>query len=47
MHAQFAFDILVNETPGMCKLQDAALNMGCSVSAVRESFEKLYGIKRT
>lgn len=44
--AQFSIEILVNEAPGMCKLQDAALTMGLSVSAVRESFERHYGIKR-
>lgn len=46
VQAQFSIEILVNEVPGMCKLQDAALTMGLSVSAVRESFERHYGIKR-
>jgi hypothetical protein len=44
--AQFSVEILVNEVPGMAKLQDAALTMGMSVSAVRESFERHYGIER-
>jgi hypothetical protein len=43
---EFALEVLVNETPGMCKLQDAALTMGLSVSVVRESFERHYGIQR-
>jgi hypothetical protein len=46
VNAQFALEVLVNEIPGMCKIQDATFTMGVSVSAVRESFEKHYGIKR-
>jgi hypothetical protein len=46
VNCQFALEIVVNEAPGVCKLQDAALTMGTSVSAVREGFERHYGIKR-
>ena len=39
VNCQFALEIIVNETPpGICKLQDAALTIGASVSAVREGF---------
>jgi hypothetical protein len=44
--AQFAFEIVVDEVPRMTRLQDAAMAMGLSVSGVRESFERHYGVTR-
>lgn len=45
VHSNFSLEIVVNEVPRL-KLQDAALAMGLSVSAVRERFEQSYGINR-
>jgi hypothetical protein len=46
VHGQFSFEIVVDEAPKMFKLHDTALAMGLSVSGVRESFERCYGITR-
>lgn len=46
VNAKFAFEIVVDEVPRMTRLQDAALAMGWSVSGIRESFEKHYGVTR-
>jgi hypothetical protein len=45
MQPKFTFDIVVDETPRV-RLQEMALAMGVSVQAVRESFERHYGITR-
>lgn len=42
---KFTFEIMVNETPRV-RLQEIALAMGMSVSAVRERFEAHFGIAR-
>ena len=46
MNAKFAFEVVVDEAPRLTLLQDAALAMGLSVSGIRESFERQYGVKR-
>ena len=45
VHANLALEITVDETPRM-RIQDAAMAMGLSISAIRESFERHFGIKR-
>jgi hypothetical protein len=46
VQGQFTFEIVVDEAPRMFKLHDTALAMGLSVSGVRESFERCYGVTR-
>ena len=45
MNADFAFEIFIKESPS-CRLQDITNAMFLSVPAIRESFEKHFGIKR-
>ena len=45
VQAQFTFAIAVDETPSL-PLQEAALTMLVGVQAVRESFERHFGVKR-
>jgi hypothetical protein len=46
VHGNFALEIVVDEAPRMFKLNDTALAMGLSVSGIRESFERCYGVTR-
>jgi hypothetical protein len=46
LNAQLAFEISVDEAPKRLSLQEIALTMGMGVSAIREVFEKHFGISR-
>jgi hypothetical protein len=46
LHPKFAFEVVVDEAPRLVKLQDVALAMCLSIVAVREAFEKHFGITR-
>jgi hypothetical protein len=45
MNPKFTFDITVDETPRV-QLQEIILAMSMSVQAVRENFEKYFGVVR-
>jgi hypothetical protein len=46
VHGKFTFEIVVDEAPRLSKLEEIARAMLMSVIAVRESFDRAYGIVR-